>query len=320
MSQWQYLGHVEPVLPVPRAGDLPAQFAPALPDLPPRRIGLPTALLLAASVLVTAPAAAAAPFDWHQPLSEPIAVRRAVQYDTGAEAPNRVARPVALGWETPLSQPSVRPPLILDTTVAPVHVPAVTVTLAWATPLSEPTWRAHPLSFDTGAEAPLPIAASLAWAAPQAEPRRATAHVQHDTGAAAPLTVPTRITWTLQDVDQPSRQRARVIAHETGAERPLEVPPAAVVNLDWYVPLAEPVRRIVEPTPGTGAHSPTMSIAVTVFDPPLAVAAVDVSVNVPSASGHWVSAPSARDVRVSTSSATGLIVTVEDASLGGGIP
>ena len=58
MSHWQYLAHVEPVLPTPRVGDT-ISWRPELPDLPLRRFGLPIACLVAACALaeyVAAPA------------------------------------------------------------------------------------------------------------------------------------------------------------------------------------------------------------------------------------------------------------------------
>lgn len=94
MDRWLYLDYVEPVLPIPRAGDLPTQFAPALPALPPRRPAALHPSLLAVSDFVPVVAEAVTVDFWYRPLSEPVRLPHALRLEAA------IAEPV-LPWQPP---------------------------------------------------------------------------------------------------------------------------------------------------------------------------------------------------------------------------
>lgn len=227
MSQWQYQAHAEPVLPTPRTA-LPAQAEVTQPDLPLGYWGFPTALLVAASVLVTPPAAAA-PMGWDQPLSQPITVQAPFIYATGAEIPYpAITAHIPLEWATELSRPVVGiVPLIIGTGADnPLTVPVVATALDWDTPISLPVPPPPPVSYETGAD---------------------------DILAIGPI--PQAVSWSLEDVPLPHVRSAFewLPLYPSQADAPVTVQTVTSKRIDWYQPLSLPTPGPVLTDTSTGA-------------------------------------------------------------------
>lgn len=143
MSHWQYQDYAEPLFTGRSA--LPA-YVPPLEADPPRARTV-VALAVAACFFVPAPAPAATPYGWQQPLSEPIRVAAFVPPDISPFVRHTPAV-VTLAWMPPLSEPvrvaPFRPPDIWTyfQGIANTAVPS----FGWYEPLSEPVWTRQPLT------------------------------------------------------------------------------------------------------------------------------------------------------------------------------
>lgn len=185
MSQWQYLEHVEPVLPIPRAGDARLQWQPELPDLPPDHpIGM-IAAVLATTLLAFVPPVAAAPVPrgWEPSLEVSVLeVEWVASAETGAERPSPVAAaPLVRGWE-----PSIEVPILEAEWVSAYEtgaerpsrvIPrAAVVGVDWYPAVDLPPIGLPPIAtIETGAERPLLLVApsvvpSFGWYQPLALP------------------------------------------------------------------------------------------------------------------------------------------------------
>jgi hypothetical protein len=249
VSHWQYLEHVEPILPTSRSA-VPRYVEPSLSTTPPARRAFPLAAIVAVSVLVAPVAAPAVTLSWHAPLSEPVTIRRTVpDVCTGSERPLEVPRSQHLTWAPVLYHPVVRAQRVV--------------------------------TGDTGAERPVEIPESqhVTWLPVGHQPvDRARRVVTVDTGAERPLEVPRsqHVTWWPR-VDGPPPPAQRTITVETGAESPRHIVRQSPVS--WYVPLSEPVRTPPHLPVWTVAEAPvrvapivvSLAWAVPVDAPPLRV-------------------------------------------------
>lgn len=230
-NHWQYLAHSEPVLPTPRVTNQSHQWRPSLPDLPMRRPGLPTALLVAASAFVFAPAPAAPTPRVFGLLDVPSrAVARCASFATGAERVLEVPRSQHVTWYQQLSEPvRAARPMVVGTGAEFVRAPApvIAVQLAWHQTLSEPRRAAPFLVAGTGAEfvrAPAPaVAVQLAWYRPLSEPLRTRAPVVGE--SVGPVRIIPRVisadiqgATASQPLAVPVWGRPRCVDFATGAE------------------------------------------------------------------------------------------------------
>jgi hypothetical protein len=234
MSQWQYLGHAEPVLPTARTGS-PAQVDPCLPESPLLRRGVVTALLVTAAAFVSAPAAAQPVLDWHVEQRVPSPRPAFARFEMGA----------ARVLEVPQSQ----------------HI-----TWAPEMPMGRERPRRRAVDFSTQAERVLEVPTSqhVTWEPEVTSGRERPVRrvVDFATHAERVLEVPAsqHVTWWPQGEQNP-RHAPRPVTHDTGAERPTRVLIAQLPDVSWQSPLTEQPRtprRVAEVL--TGAETPHPAI------------------------------------------------------------
>lgn len=229
MAHWQYLGHVEPVLPTARTA-VPGRAEVELPDLPPRQSVFAVALIAAVCAFVPAPVQAQTPTGWQPQIADPVrTVRRVVDWATGAERPLEVPRSQHITWQPRMDVLPQRR-AVVPTVATGAENPRWVLATGWRPQLPDLLHRLPiPPAVLTGAECPVVV----------------------------PAPAPLFLGWLPQLTDAP-RPRARVVATETGAECPVRVAPVVAAPLGW-LPQLEPVprRRADVPTVYTGAERPT---------------------------------------------------------------
>lgn len=158
-GHWQYLAHVEPVLPLPRTGS-PAQV-PVLFEVPTRRV-FAVARIVDATSFVYAPVQAQVPTGWRPSMAEPVRQRaRVAAYETGAEHPTSTQRGPRLTWWPEVDTPPRRAARVASFATGaeqPVNTQRGTRLTWWPEVDSPVRRRAGIASFRTGAETPVFVA------------------------------------------------------------------------------------------------------------------------------------------------------------------
>lgn len=173
--KWLYPDVVEP-LPVPVVAPVRGWY-PTLPDLPGRRAGLATALLVAVSTIVPLPV----PFV--QPLNaEPL--RPVSRVQSSHVEPVRQGLVHAVDWTSPLSEPPrAARPRVVGEAVEPIRLGLVRE-LGWLAPLERPLPTRHsPIPDLAFVYAPVAVGPPpMAWLQPLGLPRAAARGVPLDLG------------------------------------------------------------------------------------------------------------------------------------------
>lgn len=247
---WQYLSHVEPVLPTPRVGqDIP--WTPSLPDLPGRSLSLPVAAIAICSFVSAPVAAEVITVDkWSPSLTVPSRdLPRVVDYSTYAENPLEIPKSQHTTWYTELSQPnrSLQPRLQYETNAEnPLEVPK-SQHITWFTEVSQPQRDLKRIQYKTNAEDPLEVPKSqhITWYTELSLPGNSVVNLQYKTNAEEPVNVPvvqpTNISWYTE------LSRPQVIVRPAqpglGADSPLTVPAPIPSSNEWYPSLTVPTLR-----------------------------------------------------------------------------